>query len=386
MKKWNKQYPYKNKSLQLECAQGTDVASPVAPQYCPGNRRWIQLMFDSFLLQQGSTSMLDARDAMLAADRMRFGGENTKVMWQAFARRGMGKNASIDPADENDVTGGFASPKGGNATVTFKGGSGPGSVYVGMFEARTSPLADTFPKTRTKATATMAPGSYDLLYVSPKGGFHRFGLTVKAGQKRTVKLPEAVNLAASAAGAKVIDATAGSLKTEALIDGTEDTNWAGVTEANVDESKPFVAVDLAGKKSKIRRVQVSALLNPVDGADDIDQLSNSRFTALRQFAIEVCVKGCTSGKAKWKRVLTSTSDAFPAVRPRPTAPKQAMRSFSFKPTKASAVRLVVLNNQCTGFAGYAGELDNDPITTTDCATGSERGTVVHAAELQVFKK
>jgi hypothetical protein len=63
-----------------------------------------------------------------------------------------------------------------------------------------------------------------------------------------------------------------------------------------------------------------------------------------------------------------------------------MRSFSFKPTKASAVRLVVLNNQCTGFAGYAGELDNDPITTTDCATGSERGTVVHAAELQVFKK
>ncbi|MCK5928120.1 MAG: peptidase M36, partial [Nocardioides sp.] len=281
---------------------------------------------------------------------------------------------------------GFASPKGGNATVTFKGGSGPGSVYVGMFEARTSPLADTFPKTRTKATAKMTPGSYDLLYVSPKGGFHRFGLTVKAGQKRTVKLPKAVNLAASAAGAKVIDATAGSLKTEALIDGTEDTNWAGVTEANVDESKPYVAVDLAGKKSKIRRVQVSALLNPVDGADDIDQLSNSRFTALRQFAIEVCVKGCTSGKAKWKRVLTSKSDAFPAVRPRPTAPKQVMRSFSFKPTKASAVRLVVLNNQCTGFAGYAGELDNDPITTTDCATGSERGTVVHAAELQVFKK
>ncbi|WP_298760475.1 M36 family metallopeptidase [uncultured Nocardioides sp.] len=386
VEKWNRKFPYKDKALQLDCAQGSDHASPVAPQYCPGNRRWIQLVFDAFLLQQGSTSMLDARDAMLAADRMRFGGENTKVMWQAFARRGMGKNAAIDPTDENVVTGGFASPKGGNATVTFKGGSGPGSVYVGMFEARTSPLADTYPKTRTKATATMTPGRYDLLYVSPKGGFHRFGLTVKAGQKRTVRLPAAVNLAASAAGAKVIGATEGSLKTEALIDGTEDTNWAGVTEANVDDSKPFVAVDLAGKKSKIRRVQVSALLNPVDGADDIDQLSGSRFTALRQFAIEVCTKGCTSGKARWKRVFTSKSDAFPAVRPRPTAPKQVMRSFSFKPTKASAVRLVVLNNQCTGFAGYAGELDNDPITTTDCATGSERGKVVHAAELQVFKK
>ena len=50
------------------------------------------------------------------------------------------------------------------------------------------------------------------------------------------------------------------------------------------------------------------------------------------------------------------------------------------------MRLVVLNNQCTGFAGYAGELDNDPITTTDCATGSDRGTIVHAAELQVFSR
>ena len=51
-------------------------------------------MFDAFLLQQGATSMLDARDAMIAADQMRFGGANTEAMWAAFARRGMGAGAS----------------------------------------------------------------------------------------------------------------------------------------------------------------------------------------------------------------------------------------------------------------------------------------------------
>ncbi len=67
---------------------------------CPGNRRWLQLMFDSFLLQQGATSMLDARDAMLAADRMRFDGANQDVLWRAFARRGMGVDASVTSGDD----------------------------------------------------------------------------------------------------------------------------------------------------------------------------------------------------------------------------------------------------------------------------------------------
>lgn len=202
-----------------------------------------------------------------------------------------------------------------------------------------------------------------------------------------MRMPSHRNLAAGAAGAKVIDATPGSLKTEALIDGTEDTNWAGITAENVDESNPYVAVDLAGGTSTIRRVQVSALLNPVDGPEDVDQGSGSRFTALRRFAIEVCTSGCESAKARWTRVFTSAPDAFPSVRPRPTAPTQAMRSFRLpKPARAAAVRLVTLENQCTGFKGYAGELDNDPITTTDCATGSDRGTIVHAAELQVFSR
>jgi len=74
------------------------------------------------------------------------------------------------------------------------------------------------------------------------------------------------------------------------------------------------------------------------------------------------------------------------VRPRPTAPTLNFRTFTFDPVKAEQVRLVVLENQCTGFAGYAGELDTDPTNPTDCKTGSDRGSIVHAAELEVFDR
>jgi hypothetical protein len=120
--------------------------------------------------------------------------------------------------------------------------------------------------------------------------------------------------------------------------------------------------------------------------DDPD--SGSRFTALRKFALEVCVQrpgnDCTAKKARWKRVFTSSDEAFPAVRPRPVAPKLALRGFDLRDTVATHVRFVALENQCTGFAGYAGELDNDPANDTDCKAASDRDLSVRAAELQLF--
>ncbi|GAB6986125.1 M36 family metallopeptidase [Nocardioides pyridinolyticus] len=380
VKKWNGRFPYANKRLQLRCAQATAVRSPLPAGSCPGNRRWIQLVFDSFLLQQGATSMLDARDAMLAADRMRFGGKDLKVMWAAFARRGMGKGASTPNADSGATKPSFASPRGKNATVVFRGPKA--KVYVGHFEARATPV---------KRTLRMTPGTYEMLAVSKKRGFKRFHLTVKAGQRTVVQLRMPKNLAAKANGAKVIGATEGSLNAVSLIDGTEATNWGGVTAENVDASKPSVAVDLAGGVHTVRRVQVSAMLTPaaadpseIPFAREPDPDSDSRFTALRKFALEACVKACGSDKAVWKRFYTSPGNAFPALRPRPVAPNLTLRSFAVPSTKAAAIRLVVLENQCTGFAGYAGEQDNDPSNATDCATASDRGTIVHAAELQVY--
>ena len=380
VKKWDKKFPYSSKALQLKCGQAGPNKGVVRPQMCPGNRRWLQMMFDAFLLQQGATSMLDARDAFLAADQMRFRGENNDVLWAAFARRGMGKGASTKDGEDTDPKPSFRTPNGKNTKVTFKT-SAPGNIYVGDFEARVTPIADTIQKTKLKANSTFTPGTYDMLYVGPKNGFMRFTMKVTGNRTQVVDVKTTKNLAAAQSGAKIISSTAGSLNPKQLIDGTETFSWSGVTKANVDVSQPTIAVDLAGKVSTIKTVAVSAYLRP---AYTGDKAAGSRFTALRKFAIEACVKSCTSGSAKWKRVFTSKDNAFPSERPRPVAPTLNMRAFSIKPTKAAALRLVVLENQCTGFEGYAGELDNDPANNTDCKTGSDRGTIVHVAELQAF--
>ncbi|MCW2794729.1 M36 family metallopeptidase [Nocardioides sp.] len=377
--KYDQRFPYGNKGLQRRCAEATATKPPLAVGKCPGNRRWIQLIFDAYLLQQGGTSMLDARDAMLAADRMRFGGKDQSVMWAAFARRGMGKGAHTTP-NSGSPTPSFAAPGAKNARVSFKT-SGKGKLFVGDYEARATPIADTLPSSKRSNSAAFTPGTYRMLFASRSHGFKRFTMTVKAGQDRRVLVVAPHNLAAKESGAKVLKATPGSLNANQLIDGTEDTNWGGVTATNVDRSHPFVAVDLSGGVHRIKRVQVSAMLNPAGGGDAD---SGSRFTALRKFALDACVQRCSKSSAKWKRFYTSKSNAFPALVPRPVAPNLTLRSFHVKPTRAAAVRLVVLENQCTGTRGYAGEQDSDPFNDTDCKSASDRGKFVHVAELQVF--
>jgi hypothetical protein len=230
-----------------------------------------------------------------------------------------------------------------------------------------------------------------MVAVSPDRGFTRWTMTVPAGGgDRTETIGDVVNLASSAAGASVIGATEGSRNAEALIDGTEATNWGGVTAAQVDESNPSVAVDLAGEVSTVDRVQVSAYLTPAPPSPtDLplaqeDPDSGSRFTALRQFALEACTADCASGDATWTRFYTSAEDAFPSGLPRPVAPTLNLREFDVPDTQAAAVRLVVLENQCTGQAAYAGQQTASTTVLTDCKEGSDRGTIVHAAELQVF--
>jgi hypothetical protein len=374
---------YDNPSVQRRCAQASAERTPLRVRDCPGNRRWLQLMFDSFLLQQGATSMLDARDAFIAADRMRFGGADVKAIWDAFARRGMGEGASTPDADSEDVRPSFASPRADNGRVRFDAPRG-GRLYVGRYEARATPVADTIGSTGLDATVALAPGRYELFHVSPRRVATRFTVRVAPGERRTVTVRAPLNLAAKAAGASVIAASADSRNAASLIDGTEATNWGGVNAdgTNVDDRSPFVAVDLAGRRTRtVSRVNVSALLRP---ADESDADAGSRFTALRRFALERCVSACGSADASWKRFYTSPADAFPAVRPRPVAPDQTLRSFDVPDVQARALRLVALENQCTGYAGYSGEQDNDPLNDTDCRRASDRGTIVHAAELQAW--
>ena len=100
-------------------------------------------MFDSYLLMAiTQVSMVDSRDALLAADMIRFGGANQDLLWNAFAKRGLGEGAVSNGAGDANPTPSFTSPYADEATVTFRpvdetGAVVPGAqLFVGDYQAR----------------------------------------------------------------------------------------------------------------------------------------------------------------------------------------------------------------------------------------------------------
>ncbi|NYG55155.1 M36 family metallopeptidase [Nocardioides perillae] len=357
------------------CAEGR---TPV--EQCPGSRRWVQLLFDSLLVPAtGRVSMVDMRDAMLVADQLRFGGANQDLLWDAFASRGLGEGASSDGPNDTDPVPSFATPTGADGEVTFvpagTQAGAPVEIFVGEFEDQSTPVADTDPATELGATTRMVAGTYDAVAVGPTVGHQRFTFTVRAGQVRDVPVLLEQNLAASALGAT---ATGDGTDAASLLDGTEATDWTA--ERDGGPAGLGVSVDLAGDRpQQVGRVAVSAFYE-----------TGSRFSALRQFAISACDASTgadCADPAAYERVFLSPADAFPGDGMRPTAPDLNAASFAIPRTTATHLRLEVVSNQCTGGPEFAGELDDDPATTTDCATGAPSvARVVRAAELQAFRR
>jgi hypothetical protein len=59
-----------------------------------GNNIAFQLVLDGMKLQPCSPGFVDGRNAILAADVANYEGENRCEIWRAFAKRGLGVNAS----------------------------------------------------------------------------------------------------------------------------------------------------------------------------------------------------------------------------------------------------------------------------------------------------
>jgi hypothetical protein len=392
--KYDRAFPSSDRALQRSCADGERPADQ-----CPGNRRWMQIVFDAYVLMPVAPSMLDARDAYLAADMMRFGGANQAELWLAFARRGFGEQASsTNTANDTDTdpTPDHASPRHSDANVRFRAvasdeGGAPVSarIYTGHYEARTSPIADTNPATNGQNLddrARFAPGTYEFVAHAPGYGHMRLRRTFSAGSSSTVTFEMRTNRASSAKGAT---ATGTGSDHPQLIDDTEATSWDHTgAQPDVREGRSQVTVDLQGGVQTIRRAQVSALL----------EVGRNRFTALRRFAIHVSTNGVV-----FQRHYTSPADAFPGFNPRPVAPEMILREFSFPAVQASHVRIEVLENQCTGNTAFQGDQDGDPLSGSDCRLGSPgagpvpvfgdlpqvvapRDDEVHIAELQVFSR
>ncbi len=78
-----------------------------------GNNIAIQLVMDGMAMQVCQPSFTDARDAILKADTLNNGGVNSCLIWKAFARRGLGINASAGSRHSRaDGKEGFDIPKG----------------------------------------------------------------------------------------------------------------------------------------------------------------------------------------------------------------------------------------------------------------------------------
>ncbi|MCB9276459.1 MAG: T9SS-dependent M36 family metallopeptidase [Lewinellaceae bacterium] len=67
-----------------------------------GNNKAILLVMDAMKMQACSPGFIDGRDAILAADQANFGGANECLIWQVFARRGIGYYA--EQGSSNNVS------------------------------------------------------------------------------------------------------------------------------------------------------------------------------------------------------------------------------------------------------------------------------------------
>jgi len=407
MAKYDSSFPSSDAQRQKDCASGLYAADA-----CPGNRRWIQLIFDAFLLMPANPSMLDARDAMLAADMARFGGANQTEMWRVFAIYGMGKDAFSTDADDVAAIANFESPLEAAATVNFKptalnegnGAVAEARLFIGHYAARSRHIADTSAATLVDSstplntrktllngeTFKIVPGTYDFTVVAPGYGQHRFTQTIAPGSfDLNVALP--TNAASLAKGAAVVTSAtvaANLAAKDTVIDESEETG-ARIGDAGL-VAGAHATVRLAGGARMVNRVNVSTAAGPNNPG---------RFTGVRKFEIRTCNGACADAAADFSTVaFVSADDAFPSFLARPVQPDLIMRSFSFPEVMASHVQLRVLTNQCTGNPLYAGEQDNDPFNATDCATAEPAGdptdptapaptppgSVVRLTELQVF--
>jgi extracellular elastinolytic metalloproteinase len=395
--KYQAQYPYEDMRLQRLCAD-----DEISPEGCPGNRRWIQIMFDSFLLMPAAPSMLDARDAMLAADVARFGGANQKEMWDVFAARGMGGEAlTFDGSDQAPIPD-FDSPlRDDEAVVTFsataadEGGAmlDNARLYIGQYATRTRAIADTAPKTIEPETFRIVPGTYDFIVEASGYGTHRFSRTFESGPVNlSVALPTnwaSLRKGASAVSSATLPENAGAV--DNVIDESEDTGAVIGDEGRV--AGAHLTVKLPGEQT-ISRVHVSGAAGPNNPG---------RYTPIRSFEIRVCSGTCSDPEADFGTVAyTSADNAFPSSPGRPLQKTINLRSFDFPPVQATHVQLHVLTNQCTGTPEFAGEQDSDPLNPTDCATSPAPpnilglqpqtiiipapgpGSLVRATEFQVF--
>jgi len=384
--KYNSTYPYADAVLQKACALGRTSTGAQGPAWnkCPGNRRYIQYMYDALINQaNGAPSMVDMRDAEMISVMMR-DPKDYDTVYNAFASRGLGKGAFSKNSDDLNPTPSFASNKDtNNAHVTFKlvdavtGKPVKGSVFVGMYSARCRPVATTLGGDNPPAKASMLKGAYTLTVQAKGYGIQRFTVSYTPGAvTTTLKL---LKNYASNSFVPSVSGNAGSLRVTRVTDDDEATNGAFSGQPVAGRA---VTVAFTGKRT-FQKIAVSALHHPAQTLPENQGTEiEGRLLGVRAFDVQAS----GDGGRTWQTVYRSSPDFFPSNAPRPTAPDLVLRSFSLPhPVTADAVRLVVRSNACTGGKDFNHEQEDDPTNPSDCRSTATNGTSVTVTEFEVFQ-
>jgi hypothetical protein len=190
-----------------------------------GIRRVEQIVTDALVLSPSNPSFLDERDAILTADQVDAAGADQDLVWQVFARRGMGGTADTEGPDDIATIPGFDAPTGdvamqGRILDAATGAPLRGRIAVGQFESA-RPLART--SFDGAFSVPMVDGVYSFIVSAPGYGAVRFD-NLHPGA-HTFRLHR--DVAALASGAKVVATTSEDpfARGAALVDGSTTTGW-----------------------------------------------------------------------------------------------------------------------------------------------------------------
>ncbi|TFK68006.1 metalloprotease MEP2 [Pluteus cervinus] len=83
-----------NVYASLVSAYGYDKDAKKNPDGIEGNVKFLRLLIDSLALQPCNPTMVEARTAWILADKNRYGGVNSCLLWKTFASKGLGVSAT----------------------------------------------------------------------------------------------------------------------------------------------------------------------------------------------------------------------------------------------------------------------------------------------------
>ena len=244
----------------------------------------------------------------------------------------MGVNASAASENDFDPVPDFEPVGSKSTTVTFKAENDDGDpinarIYVGHYEARASPIADTNPTTtgpiNLDDTAKFAPAKYEFVAHAPGYGHVRFDLDLRSSHKhkkkaRTVEIEFPTNWASATSGATVTTPNVG-----ATVGGSSTTPRA--------HSGPRTRTTSLARRRRDHRAALSRWT-----------ASRRRSTSqgARRFASAMCRSAPTSGRtaAGSRRCGSSSSGRATATHPTARPTQGSARCTRARSTRSPAIR------------------------------------------------